>query len=610
MDRRDDSGLGEFVRTRSTELLRTAYLLTGDGIYAENLVRTALIRANLAGASFRDVRPAEVFVRKALAAMVMSRWWTLVWRRSRPGLEEPPIRTPRAPVEEAADRERLWDALQKLPPRQRVLVVAQYHDGLTETETAELTASTAQTVRARTKQVLNALHRQSEVDHPAVRWRDALEEVARPGAVAEDPADRVGRLLRGMFAERVAELALPTDWNTQTLRHARLIRRRRVTAPLAAAAVVLVAVVAGLIGPGMSTPEKPPATPTASTGGLSAALERLPAGSPLGVPYAAGRTIVLAPGRTVELPSEYREPGLFGLGGTRHGLLVVPFGIVERGIRALHVAADGDVTHLDTKVGWYSGHVISPDGRYAAWATRHGTYDEPAFAKIADLRTGEVIASQQLPPSLSAPTNDLRVPRIHDFDGHEALVVGSDAAGKISYARWNIADGRMEPQQSPAGLWASSLAADSLLATIENRTGDRCLVNVAISNHDHERWRLCDTDFVPYISPDASVVALRRIKEDPDHDPAKTRWDHRPISLEVRDLETGTLLARHDIDVPQGSLWAPTWESSEALLIIVRGSADQPLHLLRCPLSEHESCERVPIPVDEEVTAIAVQRWY
>lgn len=600
----------ELVRAHSPELLRTAYLLTGDAAYAENLVRAALIRAYLAGASSRCSQAPEVFVRRAIVTMVMSRWWTPVWRRSRPELEEPPVDAARPRGEEAAERDRLWEGLRNLSGRQRVLIVSQYHDGLSVTETAELTGSTVEAVRVRTAQVLESLHGHGEGDRPNGRWRDVLEGVVRPGAV-EKPADRVGRLLRDLFAERVAEVEVPVAWDEQILRDASLVRRTRVTAPVTAVAMVLVAVVAGLVGPGLDRSEKPPATPTTATAeGLRAVLERLPVGPAPGVPYAVGRTIVLAPDRAVELPSGYRNPGLFGMGGSRDGLLVVPPGVIEGGMRAVHIAGDGSVTQLEPMLGSYAGHVVSPDGRYAAWTTRSGSYDEPAFAKIVDLRTGKLIANRELPRSLSAPTNEIRVPRIHAFDGEQALVVGSNAAGKLRHALWHPADNRLERRRTPAGfrtIWASSLSTDTLLATVEDALGHRCLVNVAVSDPERERWRLCDGQYVPYLSPDANLVALRRI-EDHARDPANTLWDHRPISLVVRDLDTGDVVSRHRIDAPRASLWAPAWESDEALLVSVQDSAYQTRHLLRCPVLEDESCEHVPIPGDRQVTAIAVQR--
>lgn len=596
-----DSEFATFVRGHSAGLLRTAYLLTGDQIDAENLLRTALIRTRLAGHPFGDTRAADTSVRKLMVAMLTSRWWARVWRRTRPGVEEVPVKLTQPSSTERAVRDRLWAEIEDLPLNQRVLIVTRYYDNLTEAETAELTNSTIETVGSQTEQVLQTLARDDAEDHWAPNWRDAPKE----------PANRVGRLLRDTFAERAAEIELPADWAKRALRSAKLVRRSRVVAPVAAVGVLL-AVVVGATGPvglEQGTADKPSATPTEGADRLPAALERLPTGSPPSVPYVVGRTVVLAPDRRVELPGEYRTPGPNSLGGTRHGLLLVPLSIDTRGTLPLHIGGDGTVTELDAEPGSYGGHVISPDGRYAAWTTRAGFYDGPAFAKITDLRTGDVIASRELPERFATATNDLRVPRIHAFDGNAALVVGSDTDGDVSYARWTPADGRLEPQRGPTGLesiWASSLSGDTLLATVADSAGDgdHCLVNVSIAAPDRERWRLCDTESAPFISPDARLVALRRAGT-PD-------GDHGNVSLEVRDLETGDVVAGHDIDLPQSSVWVPMWESGAALLVVVQDRKDSQLtpHLLRCPVSADRSCERVPAPDGQRVTAIAVQRFY
>lgn len=104
-------------------------------------------------------------------------------------------------------------------------------------------------------------------------------------------------------------------------------------------------------------------------------------------------------------------------------------------------------------------------------------------------------------------------------------------------------------------------------------------------------------------------MALREPQE-PVHTSDNKGTEHRPIKLEVRDLETGELIARHQIDVPHPAGWMPTWESNDAILIVVQGPADLPSYLLRCPITRKQSCERVAAPGNEPVTAVAAQRHY
>lgn len=150
-------------------------------------------------------------------------------------------------------------------------------------------------------------------------------------------------------------------------------------------------------------------------------------------------------------------------------------------------------------------------------------------------------------------------------------------------------------------IWASSLSADAMLATVEDGDNDPCLINVAISNPDRERWRRCDAEFVPFVSPDAEFVALR---EREAHNRA-----HGDVSIEIRDLDSGDSVVQHEADLPPSAVWMPLWESEEALLVFVQNLTDHTPYLLRCPVSDAEGCERVPAADGGTVTAVAVERW-
>ncbi|WP_213456378.1 sigma factor [Rhizomonospora bruguierae] len=65
-----DESFAEFVRQRSHRLLRTAYLLTRDWAYAEDLLQTALVRAWGAW-SWIEADP-EAYVRRVLVNSYLS----------------------------------------------------------------------------------------------------------------------------------------------------------------------------------------------------------------------------------------------------------------------------------------------------------------------------------------------------------------------------------------------------------------------------------------------------------------------------------------------------------------------------------------------------------
>jgi DNA-directed RNA polymerase specialized sigma24 family protein len=79
-----DEEFGAFVAGRSTALLRTAFLLTGDRHVAEDLLQTALAKTYLAWSGIRAEAGPEAYVRRVLVTTNVS-WW-----RSRRRL---PVRT-------------------------------------------------------------------------------------------------------------------------------------------------------------------------------------------------------------------------------------------------------------------------------------------------------------------------------------------------------------------------------------------------------------------------------------------------------------------------------------------------------------------------------------
>ena len=122
----------EYVAGRRAALLRTAYLLTGQHADAEDLVQLALVKAVPHWRRISD--DPEPYVRKILAREATNRWRRRRWREvSTDVLPESP-----EGAADPTDRELLRQALMRLSPRQRAVVVLRYFDDLTEQQTAEV----------------------------------------------------------------------------------------------------------------------------------------------------------------------------------------------------------------------------------------------------------------------------------------------------------------------------------------------------------------------------------------------------------------------------------------------------------------------------------------
>jgi RNA polymerase sigma-70 factor (sigma-E family) len=146
------AGFREFVEVRYTDLLRTAYLLTGSRDAAEDLVQSALVTTMR---HWRGVADPMAYVRRA---MVNQR--TSLWRRvgSREVLTDmPPDRATPDGAAGRAERDELLGALGRLPARMRAVLVLRYWEDLSEEETARVLGCSVGTVKSQASRGLSRL---------------------------------------------------------------------------------------------------------------------------------------------------------------------------------------------------------------------------------------------------------------------------------------------------------------------------------------------------------------------------------------------------------------------------------------------------------------------
>ncbi|MFE3453721.1 SigE family RNA polymerase sigma factor [Nonomuraea sp. NPDC059194] len=152
MDRYE--GFREFVDARQQSLMRTAYLLTGDAHQAEDLLQTVLGNVASHWAKLGKGGNPEAYTRKALINQHLS------WRRRRAlavvtGLDVPD----RGESHDDATLRRLAlrQALTKLTPRQRAVIVLRFYEDRSEQETAQLMGCSVGTVKSQTHYALSKL---------------------------------------------------------------------------------------------------------------------------------------------------------------------------------------------------------------------------------------------------------------------------------------------------------------------------------------------------------------------------------------------------------------------------------------------------------------------
>ncbi len=174
----DESQFRDFVLHRWPQLVRYAYLLTGDAMQAEDLVQVALERSWRHWGRIRSDNP-EAYVRTAIARGAISRFRA----RSR-RVAEAPLEGVSADVRSAApdgaqaraERDLVWRQLAGLPPRMRAVVVLRLWEDLTVEETARVLGCSTGTVKSTLSRATERLRASADLRELAgVRSTDDTE---------------------------------------------------------------------------------------------------------------------------------------------------------------------------------------------------------------------------------------------------------------------------------------------------------------------------------------------------------------------------------------------------------------------------------------------------
>ncbi|WP_436796382.1 SigE family RNA polymerase sigma factor [Actinospongicola halichondriae] len=159
-----DPWLVDLYRTEYRRLVRLATMLVDEVGLAEELVQDAFVA--VAGArerqALRDPSAAAAYLRTAVANRARSQLRKRrVRRRHLRSVESPPS-APAAdgPVLAADDSQRMLQALERLPERQRQVLVLRYYGDLSEAEIASALGISAGTVKTHAHRGLAALEEQ------------------------------------------------------------------------------------------------------------------------------------------------------------------------------------------------------------------------------------------------------------------------------------------------------------------------------------------------------------------------------------------------------------------------------------------------------------------
>jgi RNA polymerase sigma-70 factor (sigma-E family) len=150
----EPDGFRVFVETRSPALLRAGWLLTGDWTSAEDLVQAALAAAWPRWDSVRQAP--EPYVRKIMVNTYL-RWRQRRWNGEVATANVPELRVYGDVFAQVDSRAALTAALDRLPPRQRAVVVLRYFADQSEAQTAEVMGCSVGAVKSHAAKALARL---------------------------------------------------------------------------------------------------------------------------------------------------------------------------------------------------------------------------------------------------------------------------------------------------------------------------------------------------------------------------------------------------------------------------------------------------------------------
>lgn len=149
-----DTAFAEYYAARAERMRGTAYLLCADWARAEDLVQSAFTKLYIAWPRVERREALDGYVRRIIVRGYLDQRRRGWWRREQSAAEVPehPIA-----VINPEDRLVIFQALERLPSRQRAVIVLRYWSDLSIEETAETLRCAPGTVKSQAARGLQTL---------------------------------------------------------------------------------------------------------------------------------------------------------------------------------------------------------------------------------------------------------------------------------------------------------------------------------------------------------------------------------------------------------------------------------------------------------------------
>lgn len=148
-----EQSFGAVYNTHHAASVRLAYLLCSDPDQAEDIVADAFSKVYVQWRKGR-VDNVAAYLRRAVVNETNSKLRRRYLERAEAGRRSGDARGVRQIDEDAADRDQVWRAVRRLPPRQRQAVVLRYFEDLSEADAAAALGVSVGTVKSQTSRGL------------------------------------------------------------------------------------------------------------------------------------------------------------------------------------------------------------------------------------------------------------------------------------------------------------------------------------------------------------------------------------------------------------------------------------------------------------------------
>ncbi|MGH1561741.1 SigE family RNA polymerase sigma factor [Mumia sp. DW29H23] len=158
MTHEERSDFEAFVDAQWIPMFRLAHALTGNRNDAEDVVQTAFAKAYTAWERVLSAERPDAYVRRMVVNEVRD-GWRRRWRHVEHSVSVVPEHANHSHTHDdaVATSDAVWRCLQRLPAKQRAVIVLRYYEDLSERDTAEALGVPAGTVKSRANAAMRTL---------------------------------------------------------------------------------------------------------------------------------------------------------------------------------------------------------------------------------------------------------------------------------------------------------------------------------------------------------------------------------------------------------------------------------------------------------------------